>query len=90
MLLGYDSRVAIAETCFALCDETGVHLFKNSISGTIAERPRGESGYGWNPVFVPNGCGETYAEMNGEEQSKHSMRRLAVQELQQFLELHYK
>ena len=90
MLLGYDNRSAIAETCFALCDETGVHLFRNSIQGTIADKPRGEKGYGWNPIFIPEGCSETYAEMSPDEQSKHSMRRLAVQQLQQFLELEYK
>lgn len=90
LLDGYDNRKATAETCFALCDEVGVHLFRNSIQGTVADNPRGENGYGWNPVFIPTGCSLTYAEMSPDEQSKHSMRRLAVEKLQVYLETHYK
>lgn len=90
LLEGYVNRKAIAETCFALCDETGVHLFKNSIHGTVADKPKGEGGYGWNPVFIPVGCSQTYAEMSPEEQGEHSMRRLAVEKLQKFLEENYK
>jgi len=90
LLDGYVNRDATAETCFALCDETGVHLFRNFIQGTVADEPRGESGYGWNPVFIPQGCSETYVEMSPDEQSKHSMRRLAVENLQVYLEANYK
>jgi non-canonical purine NTP pyrophosphatase (RdgB/HAM1 family) len=90
LLNGFDNRNATAETCFALCDETGVHLFKNSIPGTVADKPKGEGGYGWNPVFIPAGCSQTYAEMSPEEQGKHSMRRLAVEKLQKYLEANYK
>jgi len=90
LLDSYDNRDATAETCFALCDETGVHLFRNFINGTVADEPKGDRGYGWNPVFIPEGCSETYAEMSSEEQSKHSMRRLAVEQLQKYLEANYK
>lgn len=89
LLEGYDNRTAIAETCFALCDETGVHLFKNFIRGTVASEPKGENGFGWNPVFIPDGATKTYAEMSNEEQSEYSMRRLAIEKLQVYLEAHY-
>ena len=89
LLNGYDNRNATAETCFALCDETGVHLFRNWICGTVSYEPKGEEGYGWNPIFIPDGASKTYAEMSTEEQNKHSMRRLAIEKLQVFLEANY-
>jgi non-canonical purine NTP pyrophosphatase (RdgB/HAM1 family) len=90
MLHGYDNRNAIAETCFALCDESGIHLFRNWIRGTVANEPKGENGFGWNPIFIPDGASKTYAEMCAEEQSEHSMRRLAIEKLQVYLEANYK
>lgn len=89
MLLGYENRTAIAETCFALCDETGVHLFKGAHKGKIADVPRGSTDFGWNPIFIPEGETCTWAEMDVAEQAKTSMRRLAIEKLQTYLETHY-
>lgn len=85
LLDGYEDRSAVAETCFALCDENGVTLFKAERKGTIAETPRGEKGFGWDPIFIPEGCDRTWAEMDTEEQKKTSMRRAALEKLQEYL-----
>ncbi len=90
LLQGYENRTAVAETCFALCDENGVHLFKGERRGVVAEYPRGETDFGWNPVFIPEGSGLTWAEMDFEQQSTTSMRRLAIEKLQVYLEANYK
>ncbi len=59
-------------------------------SGTIAETPKGERAFGWDPVFIPKGYAIPWAEMDFETQSKTSMRRLAIEKLQVYLEANYK
>jgi XTP/dITP diphosphohydrolase len=88
MMAGVTDRVATALTCFALCDETGVHTFTGERSGTIAESPRGDD-FGWNPIFIPDDSDRTWGEMSIEESRTHSMRRLALEKVQTFLETHY-
>lgn len=88
MLKSYDERRAVAETCFALCDETGVNLFLGECRGSVPVSPRGE-GFGWNPIFVPEGETLTWAEMTPEQTVKTSMRRRAIEKLQAYLEKNY-
>jgi non-canonical purine NTP pyrophosphatase (RdgB/HAM1 family) len=88
LLLGYNDKRAVAETCFALCDEGGVKLFKGSCDGFVADSPRGD-GYGWDPVFIPKGSELTWAEFPPTEQKGVSMRRLAIDKLQSYLKEHY-
>jgi non-canonical purine NTP pyrophosphatase (RdgB/HAM1 family) len=66
LLKGNQNRNAIAETCFALCDESGVHLFTGVRKGTVSPSPRGLNGFGWNAVFIPEGESLTWAEMDNE------------------------
>lgn len=89
LLLGYDNRRAIAETCFALCDENGTHLFKGTCKGKVPDAPKGD-GYGWDPVFIPEGSELTWAEFEIDQQKGVSMRRLAIEKLQVYLEANYK
>ena len=46
---------------------------------------RGESGFGWDPIFVPDGDERTYAEMSTGEKNEVSMRRKAFEELKEYL-----
>lgn len=82
----YGDRSALAEVCFALCDESGVKVFKGETEGTVAKEPRGEKGFGWDPIFIPKGYGQTWGEMDAEEQKETSMRRTALKKLQVYLE----
>lgn len=82
----YADRSAVAQVCFALCDEKGVQIFKGEIEGTIAKEPRGEKGFGWDPIFIPQGYEKTWGEMGVEEQKETSMRRIALKKLQVYLE----
>ncbi len=62
-----------------------IYFFEGSIKGKIVS-PRGEYGFGWDPIFQPDGFEKTFAEMTVEEKSKISMRRIALNKLKDFLE----
>jgi non-canonical purine NTP pyrophosphatase (RdgB/HAM1 family) len=89
LLQGQSNRRALAETCFALCDEIGVHIFRSARRGTIAETSRGTAGFGWDPLFIPEGCSLTWAEMSTEQQEATSLRKDAILQLRTYLEVHY-
>jgi len=61
-----------------------IHFFEGSIKGTVV-MPRGKTGFGWDPLFVPEGHSSTFAEMGVEEKNKISMRKIAFQKLAEFL-----
>jgi XTP/dITP diphosphohydrolase len=86
LLDGYDDRAAVAEVCFALCDENGVKVFKGSMEGTIASEPRGKRGFGWDSIYIPKGYEQTWGEMDIDQQKDTSMRRIALKKLQEYLE----
>lgn len=71
---------ATAITLIAYCDGKTIHLFKGSIEGTIAPEPRGPEGFQWDPIFIPKGHSETFAQM-GDRKNDISMRKLAVDKL---------
>ncbi|OGY90718.1 MAG: hypothetical protein A3B31_02545 [Candidatus Komeilibacteria bacterium RIFCSPLOWO2_01_FULL_53_11] len=61
-----------------------VYFFEGVLHGSIVE-PRGETTFGWDPIFVPEGHAKTFAEMSQDEKNTLSMRRKAVEQLRQFL-----
>src|SRR3990172_9655674 len=71
----FESREALVEVNFAFCDENGVKIFSGQRKGIIAEAPRGEMGFGWDPIFIPEGHQKTWAEMTPDEKHATSMRR---------------
>ena len=85
-MLGEDkSREAIAKTAFGYCDGKKIIIATGELKGTIAEHPRGEQGFGWDPIFIPQGHKLTFAEMSPEQKNEISMRRLALENLKPFL-----
>lgn len=85
LLDGYNDRTAIAEVCFGYFNGKEVEYFDGKMQGSIAESPRGERGFGWDPIFIPAGQDKTWGEMTPEEQKDHSMRRIALKKLESFL-----
>lgn len=61
------------------------HLFEGIIKGQINNEKRGSEGFGYDPIFTPNGYTKTFAEMPIAEKSKISHRGLAVEKLIHFL-----
>jgi non-canonical purine NTP pyrophosphatase (RdgB/HAM1 family) len=86
LLDSFENRNAFAEVEFALCDGKGVHTFTGSMEGSVAESPRGEMGFGWDPIFIPKGYTKTWAEMSDDEKHATSMRKIALEKLAVFLE----
>ncbi len=82
---GLDTRDALAEVEFAICDDNGVHTFGGSMEGTISNTPRGEMGFGWDPIFIPKGYDKTWAEMSDDEKHATSMRKIALEKMAEYL-----
>ncbi len=81
LLNKFEDRSAFAEVCFAICDENGVRIFSGSMEGSIAVEPKGEKGFGWNPIFIAKGYDKTWAEMTDDEKHTTSMRKIALEKM---------
>ena len=78
LLEGVEDRSARFVCVTALASPDGrVELFDGEVHGEIAEAPRGEGGFGYDPVFVIAGDGRTMAELTSEEKHRVSHRGLA-------------
>ena len=89
-LEGKENRKARFRTSIALILEEGEqHLFNGIVEGHILESPRGEKGFGYDPIFVPEGHERTFAEMDSQEKNEISHRGRAVQQLVSFLRHRY-
>jgi len=76
---------AAAKTIIGYASGTGdTQFFEGSFKGMIVA-PRGENGFGWDPIFQPEGTEKTLAELTADEKNSFSMRKLAAQQLGQFL-----
>ncbi|HET8669528.1 MAG TPA: non-canonical purine NTP pyrophosphatase [Candidatus Saccharimonadales bacterium] len=82
-----EHRRAFARVLYALYDGHQVHYFENVVKGTVAPEPKGTQGFGWDPIFIPDGTDKTYGEMeNIEELRPLSVRARAVEKLRAFIE----
>jgi XTP/dITP diphosphohydrolase len=85
MLCGEDRR-ARAVCAVAVADNRGeVHVFRGEVRGSVASEPRGEGGFGWDPIFVPEGSELTYAQM-GDAKNEDSHRARAFRQARGWLE----
>lgn len=88
-LSGQTNRDARFRTVIALIGlEEKPVLFEGIIAGTILTERKGSSGFGYDPVFVPQGHTKTFAEMTLDEKNKVSHRAIAVAKLESYLN-HY-
>ena len=85
LLDGYQDRTALAKVCFCFYDGSISQIFEGEIKGTIADAPKGERGFGWDPIFIPESKTKTWGEMDTEEQKETSMRRIALKKLEDYL-----
>ena len=87
-LQGASNRKAQFRTVITLMSPGNSFQFEGIVSGTIAESPRGEAGFGYDPVFVPKGYQQTFAEMPADLKNKISHRANAIEKLLHFLNEH--
>lgn len=81
----HKNRRAFYNVTFGIYDGKQLHLCEGVVHGTIAEKPRGEKGFGWDPIFIPEGKTKTHGEMTDEEIDAVSARRLALEKLKKIL-----
>ncbi len=84
-LEGEQNRQAQFRTVICLKLNTTEKLFEGTCTGVIVNKPKGTDGFGYDPVFVPDGANKTFAEMNLDEKNSFSHRRKAVDKLVAFL-----
>lgn len=82
---GMENRKARFRTVFALIVDGKEHLFEGIVKGEIITNRKGTSGFGYDPIFVPEGYAQTFAEMGNELKNKISHRAVATNKLCRFL-----
>ena len=79
-------RRARFRTVIALIDEYGTHFFEGSADGEITLERSGNHGFGYDPIFRPEGREETFAQLTEQEKNSMSHRGRAVQKLVRYLQ----
>ena len=82
---GVAKRGAQFKTVIALNLNGEQHLFFGIVKGTIRKQRIGNNGFGYDPIFEPEDCGKTFAEMTLEEKNKYSHRARAFNKMMRFL-----
>ncbi|MEJ7625362.1 MAG: RdgB/HAM1 family non-canonical purine NTP pyrophosphatase [Ferruginibacter sp.] len=78
-------REAKFRTVISLILHGKEYLFEGICKGKITDHPSGKSGFGYDPVFIPDGASITFAEMSMDEKNNYSHRKKAVEKLIAFL-----
>jgi XTP/dITP diphosphohydrolase len=84
-LEGETNRKAKFRTVISLIIDEKENLFEGICKGTIEYSKKGEAGFGYDPIFVPDGSVHTFAEMNIEEKNQFSHRKKATDKLIAYL-----
>ncbi|MBX2930530.1 MAG: RdgB/HAM1 family non-canonical purine NTP pyrophosphatase [Chitinophagaceae bacterium] len=84
-LANIDNRKAQFRTVVSLILNGKEYIFEGICKGRIIEKEKGTSGFGYDPIFIPDGSNKTFAEMTIEEKNLYSHRKKAIQQLINFL-----
>lgn len=85
MLQGEKNRKATFRTVIALLLNENEYFFDGEIHGRIIEEKRGSAGFGYDPIFMPDGHNQTFSELGNDIKNTISHRALATQKLIDFL-----
>eukprot|EP00397_Hematodinium_sp_SG-2012_P022564 GEMP01023389.1.p1 GENE.GEMP01023389.1~~GEMP01023389.1.p1 ORF type:complete len:214 (+),score=53.39 GEMP01023389.1:119-760(+) len=90
MLSAFDDKSGKAICCVSYMDKSLAEpiTFTGVVDGTIVEARGPAESFGWDPIFQPVGCNTTFAEMSTEQKNSISHRRLAHEQLRQYIEKH--
>ena len=83
---GVEARGAQFRTAIALIIGGKEYLFEGIVRGNITTEEQGEGGFGYDPLFVAEGCEQSFAEISAEEKNAISHRGRAVRKLAEFLQ----
>lgn len=84
-LEGKKDRSARFVTVICLRHNDKTMYFEGEVKGLIADYPRGDKGFGYDPIFIPDGHDRTFAEMESEEKNAISHRKRAVEKMLEFI-----
>lgn len=87
-LQGKENRKARFRTVIALLLNGETHFFEGEIRGRIIEEKRGEAGFGYDPIFMPDDYDKTFAQLGDDVKNNISHRAIATQKLVDFLKTH--
>lgn len=85
---GIAHRNAQFRTVISVVLDGVYYEFQGIAKGVITAAPKGESGFGYDPIFQPSGCNKVFAEMDLAEKNQWSHRAKAVDQLREFLRAH--
>lgn len=80
-----ENRKATARCVFGYYDGVKLKLIEGKLEGVIAKEPKGENGYGWDKIFIPDGYNITRAEMDEEDNHKTYMLSKPIEKVREFL-----
>ena len=86
MLETETERRALAQCFIAFHDGHSITVVKGELPGTIARSVRGENGFGWDRIFIPDGHTRTFGEMDAFEKNSFSHRKMAFDNLKKHFE----
>lgn len=78
-------RTVLVSSVYAYYDGHELTYFEKEIAGTLAEYPKGQEGFGWNPIFIPAGSTKTLAEMSAAEFEEVYVKIKPLKEVGAFL-----
>ena len=85
VLQGVDNRTAQFRTVIAAIIDGSEHLFEGVVEGKITQEKRGTNGFGYDPIFMPNGYNITFGEMSNQNKNTISHRAVAMSKFTTFL-----
>ena len=85
-MTGIENRSAQFRTVICLIWKDQTYYFEGICKGQILSHMQGENGFGYDPIFVPDGASKSFANMTMEEKNKYSHRKKAVTQLFDFLD----
>jgi XTP/dITP diphosphohydrolase len=84
-MTGVENRTAQFRTVICLIWENQTYYFEGICKGQILNNMQGENGFGYDPIFVPDGASKSFANMTMDEKNQYSHRKKAVTQLFEFL-----
>ena len=84
-MVGISDRRALFKVVIVYKHKRRLVTFTGEMRGEIAAKPEGVMGFGYDPIFIPNGVSKTFAEIPVEEKNRISHRAIAVKKLTDFL-----
>ncbi|HKK47080.1 MAG TPA: RdgB/HAM1 family non-canonical purine NTP pyrophosphatase [Balneolaceae bacterium] len=83
-------RKAQFRTVVAFVSDDGTHTFEGICKGEIIKEERGDKGFGYDPIFLPEGLSQTFAELDNQTKNEISHRGKAIQKFYDWLKEHRK